>query len=303
MFLQDILIQILLVLGVLVVAYLFLIRPQLRRITEHNRLLSSLELGDQVVTGGGLIGTIVKLEGADIVEIMLSDAMRVRALRSSIEEKLGERRASNVDFADLADGHNTSISRSLTTLLLVLSMAGSVGATDLQGADEDVLEGLSPLIGSRSEFRHRLFSIDNPYCAIVTYVAPDLSEQATSTKDADDRSVIVIDAPTLKTDRAYGHFLMAHECCHHTLGHTRLTSPQFGQLGPQPFYYLQPLLKNMEFDADGCAVRMLKRANEFNAIESARKRMLEFGTTQTGAYYPTGIERADNIDHHLAAED
>ena len=89
MFTQDILIQILLVVGVLVVAYLFLIRPQLRRITEHNRLLSSLELGDQVVTGGGLIGKIVKLEGADIVEIMLSDAMRVRALRSSIEEKLG----------------------------------------------------------------------------------------------------------------------------------------------------------------------------------------------------------------------
>ncbi|MGB7934574.1 MAG: hypothetical protein WCH04_20575, partial [Gammaproteobacteria bacterium] len=181
-------------------------------------------------------------------------------------------------------------------------MAGSVGA-DLQGADEDVLEGLSPLIGSRSDFRHRLFSVDNPYCAIVTYAAPDLSEEATSTQDAEDRSVIVIDAPTLKRDRAYGHFLIAHECCHHTLGHTRLTSQQFGQLGPQPFYYLQPLLKNMEFDADGCAVRMLKRTKEFDAIESARKRMLEFGTAQTGPYYPTGTERADNIDHNIAAED
>jgi preprotein translocase subunit YajC len=109
MFMQDILIQILLVLGVLVVAYIFLIRPQLRRITEHNRLLSSLELGDQVVTGGGLIGTIVKLEGADIVEIKLSEAMRVRALRSSIEKKVEERHASNADFTDLADSHNTSI--------------------------------------------------------------------------------------------------------------------------------------------------------------------------------------------------
>jgi hypothetical protein len=206
-------------------------------------------------------------------------------------------------FAPSKAAGRSYFSRALTTLLLVLCMAGSIGATDLQGADEAILEGLSPLIGSRAEFRHRLFSIDNPYCAIVTYVAPDLSEQATSTQDADDRSVIVIDAPTLKTDRAYGHFLMAHECCHHTLGHTRLTSQQFGQLGPQPFYYLQPLLKNMELDADGCAVRMLKRTKEFNAIESARKRMLEFGTAQTGPYYPTGFERADNIDHHIAAED
>ena len=195
-------------------------------------------------------------------------------------------------------------SRALASLLLGLGMVGSVlvfGAGDLHGADDE-LEGLSPLIGSRSEFRYRLFSIDNPYCAILTYVIPDLSEEASSTQDAEDRSVIVIDAPTLKSDPAYGHFLMAHECCHHTLGHTRVTSQQFGQLGPQPFYYLQPLLKNMELEADGCAVRMLKRTGKFDAIENARKRMAEFGTAQTGPYYPTGNERADNIDH-VAAED
>lgn len=195
-------------------------------------------------------------------------------------------------------------SRALTTLLLALATAGSVaaiGAADLHGADDE-LEGLSPLIGSRSEFRHRLFPIDNPYCAILTYVTPDLSEEASSTQDAEDRAAIVIDAPTLKSDPDYGHFLMAHECCHHTLGHTRLTSQQFGQLGPQPFYYLQPLLKNMELEADGCAVRMLKRTKEFDAIENARKRMAEFGTAQTGPHYPTGNERADNIDH-VAAED
>ncbi|MGB6910941.1 MAG: preprotein translocase subunit YajC, partial [Methyloceanibacter sp.] len=49
MFMTNIVIQVLLVLGVLIAAYLFLIGPQLKRITEHNRLLSSLKLGDQVV--------------------------------------------------------------------------------------------------------------------------------------------------------------------------------------------------------------------------------------------------------------
>jgi len=175
-------------------------------------------------------------------------------------------------------------------------------ATDLQGSDAEVLNRPSRLIGARSEFQRRLSSIDNPYCAVVTFVIPDLSEQASSTQDANDRSVIVIDAPTLKTDRAFAHFLMAHECCHHTLGHTRIASQSSRHLGLQPFYYIRPLLKNMELDADGCAVRMLKQHKEFNAIEGARKKMLEFGSTPTGAYYPTGIERADNIAR-VEAED
>jgi preprotein translocase YajC subunit len=90
MFTQDILIQLFLVLGVLIAAYLFLIRPQLKRITEHDLFLSSLKLGDRVVTGGGLIGTIVKLEGTNIVEIELSKSVRVQAIRSSIESKFRE---------------------------------------------------------------------------------------------------------------------------------------------------------------------------------------------------------------------
>ena len=120
-------------------------------------------------------------------------------------------------------------------------------------------------------------------------------EEASSTQTADDRSVIVIDASILKSELSYGHFLMAHECCHHTLGHTRLTTQRMAGVGVQPFYYLRPLLKNMELDADACAVRMLLLTNEPDAIESARLRMLEFGDTPTGAYYPTGQERADNI--------
>ena len=90
MAISEIAIQSLAVLAVLTAAYLFLIRPQLKRITEHNLLLSSLNLGDRVVTGGGLIGTIVSLEGKNIAEIELSKSVRVQALRSSIESKFEE---------------------------------------------------------------------------------------------------------------------------------------------------------------------------------------------------------------------
>jgi hypothetical protein len=51
----------------------------------------------------------------------------------------------------------------------------------------------------------------------------------------------------------------------------------------------------MELDADTCAVKLLKATQEPEAIEAARETMLSFGTNPTGAYYPTGIERAENI--------
>jgi len=150
-------------------------------------------------------------------------------------------------------------------------------------------------VGGGFEFRRKLVTVDNPYCSILTYVVPDFDEQASSTIDDQDRAVIVIDAELLKRDLPYAHFLMAHECCHHKLGHVRLTSAKLGQLGPQPFYYIKPLLKGMELDADTCAVKMLTLTNESGAIEEARQNMLSFGNNPTGAYYPTGVERADNI--------
>ncbi len=90
MAIAEIAIPSLAVLAVLSTAYLFLIRPQLKRITEHGLLLSSLNVGDKIVTGGGLIGKIAKFEGTNIVEIELSKSVRVQAMRSSIESKFRE---------------------------------------------------------------------------------------------------------------------------------------------------------------------------------------------------------------------
>jgi hypothetical protein len=182
-------------------------------------------------------------------------------------------------------------------LAVIVMLAGARAAypQDFPVPGADVSAKPARKSGGGFEFRRKLAAVDNPYCDIVTYVLPDFPEQASSTQTADGRSVIVIDASMLKSDRDYAHFLMAHECCHHTLGHTRLTTQQLGSVGVQPFFYLRPLLKNMELDADACAVHMLKLTKEPNAIEHGRLRMLKFGDQQTGAYYPTGIERADNI--------
>jgi hypothetical protein len=181
-------------------------------------------------------------------------------------------------------------------LVAMVAMAAPACAADSKVRSDEVASA-PRRAGGGFEFRRKLSTVDNPYCAITTYVVGDFPEQATSTTDAAGRPVIVVDASMLANDRAYSHFLMAHECCHHILGHVRLTSGKLGHLGPQPFYYLQPLLKGMELDADGCAARMLNFTKEPDAIEAARAKMLAFGNAPTGAYYPTGVERADNITH------
>jgi preprotein translocase subunit YajC len=87
---HDIVIQGLAVLAVLILGYVFLVRPQLKRVRENEKLLASLQVGDTVVTIGGLIGTIKSIEGPRLLEIELSDTTRIRALRHGIESKFEE---------------------------------------------------------------------------------------------------------------------------------------------------------------------------------------------------------------------
>ena len=45
-------------LGLLVIVYFFIIRPQARKAREHSALLQNLKVGEEVVTSGGIIGKI-----------------------------------------------------------------------------------------------------------------------------------------------------------------------------------------------------------------------------------------------------
>lgn len=47
---------------------------------------------------------------------------------------------------------------------------------------------------------------------------------------------------------------------------------------------------------------MLKATDEPDAIEAAREKMLSYGSKPTGAYYPTGVERADTIAKSAAQD-
>jgi hypothetical protein len=135
----------------------------------------------------------------------------------------------------------------------------------------------------------------NPYCDVATYVLRDLPEQAMSLRDASGNPAIVVSGSTLADKPDYSRFLLAHECCHHSLGHMDRFKDQLGQVGPQRFYFIAPQLKQMELDADCCAVKMLHAKNDESSIEAAEAAMASFGNDQTGAHYPTGYERVENM--------
>ncbi|MDX2287926.1 MAG: preprotein translocase subunit YajC [Hyphomicrobiaceae bacterium] len=68
-----------------VIFYFLLIRPQQQRAKEHREMISKVRRGDTVVTAGGFIGRVTKVpEGADEVEVELSDTMKIRVVRSSL---------------------------------------------------------------------------------------------------------------------------------------------------------------------------------------------------------------------------
>ena len=72
-----------------VVFWLFLIRPQKKRMDAQRQLIMSLEEGDEVVTAGGIVGTIETLE-EDSMLLEVAPGTSIRVLRSAVGRKLTE---------------------------------------------------------------------------------------------------------------------------------------------------------------------------------------------------------------------
>jgi preprotein translocase subunit YajC len=77
------------ILVLLVMMWFLLIRPQRRRQVESQRLLKSLEVGKEIVTAGGLYGTITALED-DEAHVRIADGVEVRIARRAIAGVLSE---------------------------------------------------------------------------------------------------------------------------------------------------------------------------------------------------------------------
>jgi preprotein translocase subunit YajC len=68
------------------IVYFLILRPQQRRLKQHQEMVKALRRGDSVVTNGGLVGKVTKVVDDDQVEVEIADGVRVRQMRSMISE-------------------------------------------------------------------------------------------------------------------------------------------------------------------------------------------------------------------------
>ena len=67
------------------IMYFLLIRPQQKKLKDHQAMVAALRRGDQVVTSGGLIGKVTKVkDGENEVEVEIATGVNVRVVRSTI---------------------------------------------------------------------------------------------------------------------------------------------------------------------------------------------------------------------------
>lgn len=79
---------------IFVIFYMLLIRPQQKRMKEHQAEIAAVKKGDRVITGGGLIGKVTKV-GDTEVEVELAQGVRVQAVKSTLSQVGGTATAAN----------------------------------------------------------------------------------------------------------------------------------------------------------------------------------------------------------------
>lgn len=76
------LIPLILIFGIM---YFLLIRPQQKKLKDHQAMVAALRRGDQVITQGGVIGKVTKVKDAESeVEVEIASGVTVRVVRSTI---------------------------------------------------------------------------------------------------------------------------------------------------------------------------------------------------------------------------
>lgn len=77
-----------------VVFYFLIIRPQQKKYKAHVAMVNAIAKGDRIVTSGGMIGTVTKVEAEnDTLQVEIAEGVKVKIVRSTVASVLGEPKA------------------------------------------------------------------------------------------------------------------------------------------------------------------------------------------------------------------
>lgn len=75
---------------IFLVFYFLLIRPQQKRLKQHNQMLTAIVNGDLIVTGGGIMGKVAKIIDDKTLLVEINDEVKVKILRSTVSDVIKE---------------------------------------------------------------------------------------------------------------------------------------------------------------------------------------------------------------------
>jgi preprotein translocase subunit YajC len=73
---------------VFVIFYVLMIRPQQKRVKEHQKALSAIKKGDEIVTAGGIRARVSRLIDDNEAEVEIAQGVKVRVVKATISQVL-----------------------------------------------------------------------------------------------------------------------------------------------------------------------------------------------------------------------
>ena len=73
---------------IFVIFYFFLIRPQQKKIKDHKAMVSALKRGDEIITSGGIVGTIEKVNEDDKIDLLIAEGVVIKVIKSTVQSLL-----------------------------------------------------------------------------------------------------------------------------------------------------------------------------------------------------------------------
>jgi preprotein translocase subunit YajC len=72
------------------IMYLLLIRPQQKKLKEHQAMVAALRRGDLIITQGGIIGKVSKVKDDNEIEVELAENVKVRVVKSTVAQVISK---------------------------------------------------------------------------------------------------------------------------------------------------------------------------------------------------------------------
>ena len=72
------------------IMYFLLIRPQQKKLKEHQAMVEAVRRGDQVITQGGMVAKVTKVKDDGEVEVEIAEGVKVRIIKSTIAQVLSK---------------------------------------------------------------------------------------------------------------------------------------------------------------------------------------------------------------------